>query len=90
MKYKVLRFTAPWCQPCKLLEPIMERMQEEFPDRFEVEVINVDTMTDSANTFSVRSVPTLIMLKDGHEVNRISQTTGITQIRDFISQGLRR
>lgn len=65
MKY--LYFSAPWCGPCKMFGPVMEQISQEIP----VEKINVDENTELAMQYSVRSVPTVILVDNtGKEFTR--------------------
>ena len=57
---KILRFTASWCQPCKLLAEILEHVETKLP----IEVIDIDVHTEIATEYGVRSVPTLVMVED--------------------------
>jgi thioredoxin 1 len=67
---KVIRFTASWCQPCK----IMTTMLEEIKPNIHFEVIDIDVHPEIAMEFGIRSVPTLIMMEETIEMKR---TTGI-------------
>ena len=71
---KVLRFTASWCQPCKMLARILE----DIPTDYTIEVIDIDENRELAIQYGVRGVPTLVMLKDDIETKRIvgMQTEG--------------
>jgi len=64
---KILYFSAPWCGPCKQFGPVMEQMGQSIP----VQKINIDDQPDIATAYSVRSVPTVIIVKDGEIVNRM-------------------
>lgn len=66
----VKRFTAPWCGPCKMLAPVMNSLQQELPD-VDFETIDVDRYPDEAQQFGIRSVPTVIIIKDGVKKNTI-------------------
>ena len=68
MKMKVLRFTASWCQPCKMLAKTLEDVETQIP----IEVIDIDENGDIAAEYGIRSVPTLIMLDGVIEVKRFS------------------
>jgi len=63
-------FYADWCNPCKMISPIVEEIAEERPD-VAVGKINVDESGEIAARYGVMSIPTLIIFKDGEEVNRI-------------------
>lgn len=74
---KVLRFTAGWCQPCKMLAKNLEGISVGFP----IEVIDIDDTTDTAMVYGVRSVPTMIMIgDDGQELKR---HVGVMQKQDL-------
>lgn len=65
----VVDFYADWCGPCKMIAPIFEELSTELAANFIK--INVDNSQDIAAKFQVASIPTLIILKDGKEVDRI-------------------
>jgi thioredoxin 1 len=68
---QVKKFYAEWCGPCKMLTPIMEQVQEKFSD-ISFESINIDSQFEVAQKYYVRSVPTVIIEKDGKEVHRFA------------------
>ena len=63
----VVDFWAEWCGPCKMIAPILEELAEENSDTFKVGKLNVDDNRQTAMRFSVRSIPTLLVFKDGKE-----------------------
>lgn len=62
-------FWAPWCMPCRMLSPVVDAVGEEVTDA-KVAKINVDEQESLAARFGVMNIPTLIVFKDGKEVNR--------------------
>ena len=68
---EVKKFYAEWCGPCKMLTPIMEQDQGKFSD-VSFESINIDSQFEVAQKYFVRSVPTVIIEKDGQEVQRFA------------------
>ena len=68
---EVKKFYAEWCGPCKMLTPIMEQVKEKFSD-VSFENINIDDQFEVAQKYYVRSVPTVIIEKDGQEVQRFA------------------
>jgi len=76
---RLLRFTASWCQPCKILAENLERAQVKMP----IEVIDIDVHEDIANEYGIRSVPCLIMLDGNIEVNRLIGSKPSGQIREW-------
>jgi thioredoxin 1 len=61
----LLDFWAPWCGPCKMQTPILEKVKAEIGDAATIAKVNVDENPDLAAKFSVRSIPTLLLLEDG-------------------------
>ena len=68
---EVKKFYAEWCGPCKMLTPIMEQVKQKFSD-ISFESINIDSQFEVAQKYYVRSVPTVIIEKDGEEVHRFA------------------
>jgi thioredoxin len=66
---EILYFSASWCQPCKQLAPVMERLKSE--GKINYKKIDVDTDTVLSPKYGVRNIPTLILLKNGTETNRL-------------------
>lgn len=64
-------FWAPWCMPCRMLAPTIEEMAEEAQGRAYVGKINVDEEGELAMKYGVRSIPTLIIFRNGQEVERM-------------------
>lgn len=64
-------FWAPWCMPCKLIAPIVEKLAEELKGKVSVLKSNVDESPDIATELSIMNIPTLVLFKDGKEVSRI-------------------
>ena len=58
-------FWAPWCGPCRAIGPILEELAREYGDRVNVVKVNVDDNPETAGQYGVRSIPTLLMIKDG-------------------------
>lgn len=63
----VVDFWAEWCMPCKRLLPILESLSEQNPD-ITVTKIDVDQNPDLASEFNIRTIPTLILFKDGQKI----------------------
>ena len=64
-------FYADWCGPCKMLAPILEELAEEKADSLTVVKVNVDDSPETAGAFSIMSIPTVILFKDGQVVDKL-------------------
>ena len=67
MGKEVIYFSAPWCQPCRTLGPIME----ELSGQIDYQKVNVDQDTELAAKYGIRNIPTLLFLKNGNVVNKL-------------------
>ena len=63
-------FWAPWCGPCRIQGPILDKVAQSVKDRAQIAKVNVDEVGILAGRFGVQSIPTLILFKDGNEVRR--------------------
>lgn len=66
----VVDFWAEWCQPCKMLSPVLDKVAQKFTDQLKVVKCNVDENQDIAMKYGVMSIPNLIFFKDGQVVNQ--------------------
>ena len=66
----LLDFWASWCGPCKMLAPVMEEIEKEYAGKIKVGKINVDEEIELAQMFRVASIPTVVLMKDGMEVEK--------------------
>lgn len=64
-------FFATWCGPCKMLAPILESVQEEIGEKAKIYKLDVDEGMEVAKRFGIMSVPTMIIFKNGEEVERL-------------------
>jgi thioredoxin 2 len=67
----VVDLWAAWCGPCRVLEPVIEELAGELAGRVRFAKLNVDENPATASRFNVRSIPTLLVLRGGREVDRI-------------------
>jgi len=77
-------FYANWCGPCKMLSPILETVSEQLPDNAVIAKLDIDESLETAKQFGVMSVPTMIIFKDGKEVDRLVGLRQKDQIIDAI------
>lgn len=67
----LIDFWAAWCGPCRTIAPIIEELAQETVGQFVIGKLDVDQNAESATKYGVRSIPTLIIFKDGREVDRL-------------------
>jgi len=66
----LIDFNAPWCAPCRLQEPILEKIAKRFGNRIVVATLNIDKRPDIAKDLDIQSIPTLIVFRNNKEVQR--------------------
>lgn len=67
----LLDFTAKWCGPCKVMNPVLDKLADEYKGRVDIVAIDVDEEPALAQRFDVRSMPTFVVMRDGREVGRV-------------------
>ncbi|MGN1276255.1 MAG: thioredoxin [Floccifex sp.] len=65
-------FFATWCGPCKMLAPVLEKVQQTLNDKVKIVKVDVDQSPDLAAKFGVMAVPTMILFKNGKQVDAFS------------------
>jgi thioredoxin 1 len=75
-------FWAPWCPPCREQGPIVDAVAKQLGDTAKVVKVNVDEAPQTAQAFGIRSIPTLVVLKDGKQVK---QFVGLTQADELVA-----
>jgi thioredoxin 1 len=77
---RILRFTAPWCNPCKALSANLGEIDTKVP----IEVIDIDVYPEIAEEYGVRNIPTLIMLSENIEVKRLLGSKTPRELKEWI------
>jgi thioredoxin 2 len=67
----VVDLWAPWCGPCRMVAPIIDELAAEMAGRVRFAKVNIDENPATASRFGVRSIPTLLVIRNGREVDRI-------------------
>jgi thioredoxin 2 len=83
-------FWAPWCGPCKMMAPVLERTAQQRATTLQVGKVNTDEQPDLAGRFNIRSIPTLILFRDGREVARQSGAVDATTLGRWLDDSLAR
>jgi putative thioredoxin len=80
----VVDFWASWCEPCKVLDPILERVALDFDGAFELAKVDVDSNQALAGAFQVQGIPTVIAFREGKEVARFTGAYPEPAVRSFV------
>ncbi|MFT4554514.1 MAG: thioredoxin 1 [Chlamydiales bacterium] len=81
-------FSAEWCAPCRMIVPILEQIAEDFNGKALIAKVDTDEAQKTASGFNITSVPTLILFKDGVEVNRTVGLKDEDSLKEFITAAL--
>jgi len=64
-------FYAPWCGPCKMMAPTVEKLSEEYSGKVKIGKLNVDESTEISSKYEIQSIPTIIFYKGGEVVDKM-------------------
>ena len=77
----VVDFWAPWCQPCRMIAPVLENLAGEYANKVTIAKVNTDENQQWANTYGVQGIPTLLFIKDGQVQDTIVGVAPISLIK---------
>jgi thioredoxin 1 len=80
----VVDFYAPWCGPCKMLAPLLEQLAGELAGRVKFAKANVDDMLDEAASYGITGVPTLMLFRDGKNVDQMVGMSSGRQLKAWL------
>ncbi len=84
----VVDFWAEWCGPCKMIGPALEEIGAELKGKVTIAKVNIDDNPMTPNTYGVRGIPTLIMFKDGKQVDTIVGARPKSALKQWVEKGL--
>ena len=84
----VVDYWAPWCGPCRMVAPELEKVARRSSGRFLIVKVNTDVLTDLGQRYGIRSIPTLAVFADGREVTRTAGARPAEDIEAFVAQAL--
>ena len=79
-------FWASWCGPCRMVAPIIDQLEEEYAGKINVGKVNVDEESALASEFAVVSIPTIIIFKDGRQVEKLVGARSFDDFCDVLDQ----
>lgn len=83
-------FWAPWCGPCRMMAPVLDRTAQERATTLRVGKVNTDEQPELAGRFNIRSIPTLILFNEGREIGRQSGAADATSLGRWLDGALTR
>jgi len=81
-------FWAPWCGPCRMVAPIVDELAGEYDGKVKFLKLNTDDNVQTASRYGVRSIPTLMMFKDGEAVDHVIGFRPKSQLKQTIEKAL--
>jgi thioredoxin 1 len=84
----LLDFWAEWCGPCKAIAPVLEELDGEYQDRLIIAKMDVDANSKTPQKFGIRSIPTLILFKNGVVEGQHVGAASKRQLKDFLDTNL--
>jgi thioredoxin 2 len=79
-------FWAPWCGPCKWIAPLVEALARKHSGRMKVVRLNVDAAPEISARFDLRGIPTLVVIRDGEEVDRLAGAPQRPQLEAWVDR----
>lgn len=84
----VVDFWAPWCGPCKMMAPVMEKLEEQFGDRIKFVKMNVDGNQEIAQRYKVMNIPSLVLFRDGKAVEKVTGVYPEAKLAHYLNRKL--
>ncbi len=84
----LIDFWAEWCGPCKMIAPLLDEMAAEYADRMAVMKLNIDENPNIPQKFGIRSIPTLMLFKDGNVHAQKLGAMSKSQLTEFLETNL--
>jgi thioredoxin 2 len=84
----IVDFWAPWCGPCKMMAPTFTQVSSLFPLKAVFAKVNTQDHQQLASRFNIQSIPTIIVFKDGKEINRVSGALDANNLQNLVRGSL--
>ncbi|MEM5831863.1 MAG: thioredoxin [Candidatus Aenigmatarchaeota archaeon] len=80
----IIDFYADWCMPCRMLSPIIEKIEKKLDGKIKVLKVNVEEFPEISMKFEIMSIPTLVLIKGGKEIDRIVGLVSEAKILEWL------
>ncbi len=84
----IVDFWAEWCMPCKMMSPVLEEIDKEYEGKVKIMKMNIDDNQETPQKFSITSIPTLVVFKNGESVENIVGAVSKTEITKVLDKYL--
>ena len=81
-------FWAPWCGPCKMLSPILEKLATEFGEKVDIVKLNVDENPQTASNYNISSIPTMLIFKEGEIIGQKVGSGSLGELKKWIEESI--
>lgn len=84
----IVDFWAPWCGPCKMMAPVMKKLEDQFGDQIKFVKMNVDGNQDIAQRYKVMSIPSLVLFRDGQAKEKVTGVYPAAKLAHYLQRKL--
>jgi thioredoxin 2 len=84
----LIDFWAPWCAPCRIVAPAVERLSQEFAGQLKAVKVNTDLAPALQERFGIRGIPTLVLMDGAKERDRVTGALNVNALRSWVEQRL--
>lgn len=83
-KKVIVDFWAPWCNPCRMMMPILEELEKEVGEKVKIVKINIDNDPELATGFGVMSIPTFIVFENGNMIKSVVGMQSLDKLKELL------
>jgi len=80
----LLKFSAAWCGHCVAMEPVIEKIEEEYKGTIRIQKIDIDSDMDTARQYKITSIPAFVLLEDGNMVKKKVGAMTLAEMKEFL------